>query len=95
MTELHEPEPHAPPPGPWENQPGAPQAKWAVDSETARPSFRAAPADGGSGAAPSSHSTTVIETLLTAAERPEIVIGAAFVGGVLLAMIFKRLGSSA
>jgi hypothetical protein len=28
-----------------------------------------------------------------ATERPEVVIGAAFAGGVLLAMILRRLGN--
>jgi hypothetical protein len=28
-----------------------------------------------------------------AAERPEVVVGAAFVGGILAAMILRRLGS--
>jgi hypothetical protein len=91
----------APPPGP----PAPPVAVSLPDPVTyAAPSAGVAPppliADGPvlrGTAAPSSDGRTtgplVDEIKVLAGERPEIVVGAAFAGGILAAMILRRLGN--
>jgi hypothetical protein len=46
-----------------------------------------------SGHAPGTSPSWPEPVLELAAERPEVVVGAAFAGGLLLAMILRRLGN--
>jgi hypothetical protein len=71
-----------PPPGPWATETASAQAQWSAPGE-AGPAWAASP--DGSGSSFSSGPQPLY------VQRPEILIGAAFVGGLLLAMLLKRL----
>jgi hypothetical protein len=78
------PQPHdvtedAPPPGPWLDQPDA-QQHWAAEGPHPGPSWT-----------PPSGSPSGASRVQALMQRPEFVIGAAFVGGLVLATILKRL----
>jgi len=71
-----------PPPGPWPGQTESAQAQWSTPGEPGGPSW---------GSSSDGPTTYVSDTAPSGIERPEIVIGAALVGGLLLAMLLRRL----
>jgi hypothetical protein len=71
-----------PPPGPWATETAGAQAQWTAP-DASGPSWPSS-SDGSGGAFSSGPQPLYVQ-------RPEIVIGAAFVGGLLLAMLLKRL----
>ncbi len=80
MTDQsHDVTEEAPPPGPWLNQPDSAQS-WAAEGPHPGPSWTAAP-----------ESSSGVSQVRAVLARPEVVIGAAFAGGLVLAMILKRL----
>jgi hypothetical protein len=93
VTDLPEdPTVEVPPPGPWLRDAGEPQAKWALDGEVTGPDFgRLAESDGDWSGGDRSPRQSMLETVLNRLDRPEIVIGAAFIAGVVLATVVKRL----
>ena len=73
-----------PPPGPWPSAAEGESAQWTAAADAATPTWASSPdGDAGSSLAAAPQPLYV--------ERPEIIIGAAFVGGLLLAMLLKRL----
>ncbi len=82
------------PPAPWLQQTDGTVPNWALESPhpgpPSQPPLPHSPVDGTREGAPSRGSLqSSISSLAT--DRPEVVIGAAFVGGVVLALIIKRL----
>jgi hypothetical protein len=80
-----------PPPGPWPSQTDRTQPAWTAGGEPNGPAW-GSPAAGASGPAVTGGSWSAsADSIASGIEHPEIVIGAAFVGGLLLAMLIKRL----
>ena len=80
-----------PPPGPWPKEADRAQPPWTASGEPKGPAWASdAARAAGSAGTPGSWSAAE-DTIGSGIERPEIVIGAAFVGGLLLAMLLKRL----
>jgi hypothetical protein len=92
----------AQPPAPWLKQPDAGTVpNWALQGSHPGPSWPPLSSDSPAGSAPAGQSPVQagqaslqagrasLQSL--ARERPEVVIGAAFAGGLVLALILKRL----
>jgi hypothetical protein len=97
----NDPAQQVPPPGPWHNseaakppwtggrEPSGPA--WTPNSDSAIPATASDAPYTSPYSSPTSRSPTAADVIAAGLERPEVVIGAAFVGGLLLATILKRL----
>lgn len=94
----------AQPPAPWLHQPEAGSVpNWALEGPHPGPSWPQPPIDGANGAnvadgtpagtpsGPSPLQSAQASLQSLAVDRPEVIIGAAFAGGIVLALILKHL----
>jgi hypothetical protein len=80
-----------PPPGPWPKEADRAQPAWTGSGEPKGSAWAPDTAGAADSAATAGSWSASGDAIGSGIEHPEIVIGAAFVGGLLLAMLLKRL----
>ncbi len=97
MTEnAHSPTDRPQPPAPWLQQPDATVPNWALGaphSGPPQPPLPRASVDGARDARPARQflQSSISSISSVATDRPEVVIGVAFAGGIVVALIINRL----